>query len=166
MGDLVRLFPVVDGSRALGRRKGFRRGVSAAVLFERAAALESSEPARAAAAYARALGGSPGLADAHCNLGRLLHEAGDVATAELHYRLALCADRTVALYWFNLGVALEDMGRNAEAIAAYREAVGCDPQLADAHYNLAGILHRAGDLRSTREAFRHLHAYRALRRAS
>jgi tetratricopeptide (TPR) repeat protein len=166
MGDLVRLFPVVDGARALGPRKGYRRGVSAAVLFERAAALESVEPARAAAAYTRALGAAPALADAHCNLGRLLHEAGDVVAAELHYRLALCADRGAALFWFNLGVALEDQGRSAEAITAYREAIGCDAQLADAHYNLAGLLGRAGDLRSTREAFRHLHVYRALRRAS
>jgi tetratricopeptide (TPR) repeat protein len=84
----------------------------------------------------------------------------------MHYRLALCVDAASGLFWFNLGVAIEDQGRAAEAIAAYREAVAREPDLADAHYNLAGLLGKAGDVRSTREALRHLQRYRALRRAS
>ena len=71
------------------------------------------------AAYLRALAGSPHLADAHNNLGRLHHDRGALADAEGCYRLAICVDATVPLYWFNLGVALEDQGRCAEAITAY-----------------------------------------------
>jgi tetratricopeptide (TPR) repeat protein len=166
MGDLVRLFPEVDGVRGLGPRKACRRGTGAKAWFERGQVLEASDPPRALVAYTRALSADGRLADAHCNLGRLLHEAGDVRSAESHYRLALCADPTAALYWFNLGVAVEDQGRSAEAIDLYRQALVCDGTLADAHFNLAGLLGKAGDLRSAREAFRHLHRYRALRRAS
>jgi tetratricopeptide (TPR) repeat protein len=166
MGDLVRLFPEVDGVRGLGPRKGCRRGTAARTWFERGQALESSDPPQALVAYRRALGADGSLADAHCNLGRLLHEAGELVAAESHYRLALCGDPTAALYWFNLGVAVEDQGRSAEAIALYREALARDGSLADAHYNLAGLLDKAGDLRSAREALRHMHRYRALRRAS
>jgi Flp pilus assembly protein TadD len=166
MGDLVRLFPEVDGVRGLGPRKACRRGTGARTWFERGQQLEGAEPAKAAVAYRRALGADGRLADAHCNLGRLLHERGELANAESHYRLALCGDPTVALFWFNLGVAVEDQGRAAEAITIYRQALACDGALADAHYNLAGLLDKAGDLRSAREAFRHLHRYRALRRAS
>jgi len=166
MGDLVRLFPKVDGARDLGPRKPCRRGLPAASWYERGVALEATDPRAAIAAYRHALAGDRFLAEAHCNLGRLLHEAGQVAAAEAHYRLALCVDRDSALYWFNLGVAIEDQGRRAEAIAAYREALARDAHLADAHYNVAGLLERSGDLRSVREAVRHLQTYRALRRAS
>jgi tetratricopeptide (TPR) repeat protein len=166
MGDLVRLFPEVDGVRGLGPRKGCRRGTGAKTWFERGQQAETTDPATAVLAYRRALGADGHLADAHCNLGRLLHEGGDLVAAESHYRLALCGDPTAALYWFNLGVAVEDQGRSAEAIALYREALARDGGLADAHYNLAGLLDKAGDLRSAREALRHMHRYRALRRAS
>jgi tetratricopeptide (TPR) repeat protein len=169
MGDVVRLFPEVDGTRALGARKPCRRGVSASTWLERGLALDGIDAEGAMHAYGRAVAANPRLADGQCNLGRLLHERGqrgDVLAAEGHYRLALCVDAGIALYWFNLGVALEDQGRTAEAIAAYREALAREPALADAHFNLAGLLGRAGDLHSTREAFRHLQRYRALRRAS
>jgi tetratricopeptide (TPR) repeat protein len=165
MGDVVRLFPEVDGARALGARKPCRRGVSAATWLDRGLALDGTDADGAIHAYGRAVAANPRLPDAQCNLGRLLHER-DVRAAESHYRLALCGDDTVGLYWFNLGVALEDQGRAAEAITAYREAVSREPALADAHFNLAGLLGRCGDLHSTREAFRHLQRYRALRRAS
>jgi superkiller protein 3 len=120
------------------------------------------------AAYERALAGCPGLADAHNNLGRLLHDAGSPAAAETSYRLAICADARVALYWFNLGVAVEDQGRRAEAIAAYERAIELDASIADAHYNLARLLEltarRIGDDELLQRAVRHLLRYRALTR--
>src|SRR4051794_31864838 len=77
----------------------------AADWYERGSELEEASPEEAMAAYRRALEIDPGLADAHVNLGRLLHESGRAAEAERHYRLALTArpeDPTAA---FNLGVA-------------------------------------------------------------
>jgi tetratricopeptide (TPR) repeat protein len=130
------------------------------------------------AAYERALAGCPGFADAHNNLGRLLHDAGSLAAAESSYRLAICADPGVALYWFNLGVVVEDQGRRAEAISAYERAIeiheqteaalDSDARLADAHYNLARLLEltgrRTGDDALLQRAVRHLLRYRALTR--
>ena len=162
MGDLL-YFNV-------GPRLGMRRGVAATAWYERGCALELGDPVAAIAAYERALAGCPGLADAHCNLGRLLHDDHRIAEAEGHYRLAICSEPGIALYWFNLGVVLEDQGRNAEAMAAYQQALACsyggsETCLADAHWNLARLLESAGraanDDEVIRSAVRHLLAYRS-----
>jgi len=155
----------------LGTRKGYRRApapMTARAWYERGVALERVDPPGAREAYERAMARAADdgvLADASCNLGRLLHESGDVTGAETCYRLALCGDREVAVYWFNLGVAVEDQGRRAEAIACYCEALARDPHLADAHFNLARLYERAGDLDSARAAIRHFRTYRSLRSA-
>lgn len=147
-----------------------RKGTSALDWYERGCALEGSDPDAAVHAYQRALAGQPDLADAHNNLGRLLHDRGDLAGAESSYRLALCIDSRVALYWFNLGVVLEDLGRAAEAISAYERALAIDALFADAHFNLARQIERAalsaGDEVLLRRAVRHLKQYRDLSRAS
>jgi tetratricopeptide (TPR) repeat protein len=168
VGDLIRF--------QLGPRRGFRRGTSATAWYDIGCALEDSDPVRAIAAFERALAGRADLADAHNNLGRVLHEhggAGAVARAESCYRLAICAARDgghdVGLYWFNLGVALEDQGRTSEAIAAYEQALALDSRLADAHFNLARLLEVVGRSTSNelvlRRAVRHLVRYRDLERA-
>jgi tetratricopeptide (TPR) repeat protein len=131
----------------------------AADWYERGSELEEVSPEEAMAAYRRALEIDPGLADAHVNLGRLLHESGRAAEAERHYRLALAArpeDPTAA---FNLGVALQDLGRLQEAAEAYESALEIDRDLADAHYNLSGLYERLGQPEA---AFRHLRTYRTL----
>ena len=89
MGDLLFL--------SLGPRRGMRKGTSALAWYERGCELEASDPAAAIVAYGRALAGRPDLADAHNNLGRLLHDRGELAAAESHYRLAVCAAPAGAL---------------------------------------------------------------------
>jgi tetratricopeptide (TPR) repeat protein len=143
-----------------------RRAEPATAWYERGRALERTDVAAAKAAYRRAVAGHPDLADAHCNLGRLHHDDGELADAEACYRLAACAAPAVALYWFNLGVVVEDRGGLAEAIAHYEHALELDPALADAHYNLARICELVGrrgdsDL-AMRRAIRHLLDYRAI----
>ena len=116
-------------------------------------------PDEAISAYRRALEIDPDLADAHLNLGRLLHERAEMAEAERHYRRAqelLPDDATPA---YNLGVALQDLGRLHDAAQAYEAALQRDPTLADAHYNLAGIYE---DLGEAEAAFRHLRTYKTL----
>src|SRR6266568_4918251 len=98
-------------------------------------------------------------AEAHVNLGRLLHEQGLVEEAERHYRLALRESPEHATAAFNLGIALEDLGRPADAIDAYRAALATDPRLADAHYNVARLYERVGKKAA---ALRHLSIYRRL----
>ena len=127
--------------------------------YERGAEMEEDSPEEAMAAYRRALEIDPDLADAHVNLGRLLHERGEIVEAERHYRLALASrpDDTTAAY--NLGVVLQDLGRLREAADAYVAALDLDRTLADAHYNLAGIYEQLGEPEA---AFRHLRTYRTL----
>lgn len=133
--------------------------VSADDWYDLACELEITSIDEAKDAYARALRADPEHADAHVNLGRILHEEGAPAAAEPHYRAALEArpDHETAAY--NLGVALEDLGRVDEAVAAYRRALALDPDNADAHFNLAGIYERRGEQQA---ALRHLKAYRRI----
>lgn len=159
MGDLLGL-----GLR--GQRKGLLRAVGAATWLARGLALEGADPAGAAAAYRRALAGCPSLADAHINLGRLLHQQGDLAAAEHHYRTAL-ASTPSALAWFNLGVVLEDQARVDDSIAAYLQALALQPALGEAHLNLARLLDRRGRVSGgaasdLQAAVRHLATYRRL----
>ncbi len=130
--------------------------------IDRAAAIEQDDPAGAMDAYQRAIAADPSRLDARINLGLLLHEARRHAKAEEVYRKALDECGGDALLLFNLGVLLEDVNRRTAAIEAYAAALRLDPALADAHYNLALLFREAG---KTREAIRHLSAYRKLRRA-
>ena len=159
MGDLLLL--------TLGPRKSMVRGTRAVDWYDRGCAFEQARRFdEAIAAYLRALAGWPELADANNNLGHMLHERGDLAAAESHYRLALCGDPNIALFWFNLGVVIEDLGRRAEAIAAYERALELDPEFADSHYNLArlyqGMACTTHDELVMRRAIRHLASYRRL----
>lgn len=119
-------------------------GLSAEQWFHIASELESESPLEARAAYRQALDLDPEMADAHLNLGRLEHEAGELGKAEAHYRDAVrCAPEDPVSH-FNLGVLLEDRGRPDEAILAYLQAIARDPECADAHYNLGLVLEARG----------------------
>jgi tetratricopeptide (TPR) repeat protein len=144
-----------------------RRATPAVNWYDRGCALEGCDPGAAVDAYQRALAGQPALADAWNNLGRLLHDQGDLPGAESCYRLAICSAGSVPLYWFNLGVAVEDQGRAAEAIAAYEHAVAVDGAFADAHFNLARLYElrgraAGGQLAEMQAAVRHLQSYRKI----
>jgi len=127
--------------------------------YELACELEEGSPQKARDAYRRAIELDPDHADAHTNLGRLLHEAGQLAEAEAHYRRALAARPGDVTAAFNLAVAFEDEGRAEEAVSGYQRVLDEDPRFADAHYNLARLYEHLG-----REvaAVRHLKAYRKL----
>ena len=118
-------------------------------------------PARAEAAYRRALEMDPSNTSAYINLGRLLHRRGQISEAEDLYRQAIQRDPKNPIAVFNLGVALEDQEHYGEAINAYRKSIAIDSGTADAHYNLARLLEQQGDLRA---ALRHLNAFRRLTR--
>jgi tetratricopeptide (TPR) repeat protein len=123
--------------------------------------LEVADPARARAAYARALELAPDHPDTHVNLGCLDHEEGRLAAAEAHYRAALASRTGDVTARFDLAVVLEDQGRIDEARDAYLVCVADDPACAEAHYNLARLGERAGDGEAV---VRHLVAYRRLLR--
>lgn len=127
--------------------------------FELGLDLEATDVEQAIGAYRQALRLEPSHFDAHLNLGRLLHETGDVGLAERHYRRAEALrpdDPTAA---FNLGVALEDRRRYGDAGAAYQRAIDADPSYADAYFNLSGVLEKLG---KKALALRQLKTYRQL----
>lgn len=136
-----------------------REALEADDWFTLACDLEAVSAEEAREAYRRALEADDRHADTHVNLGRMLHETGDLEAAEAHYRRALEARPGELTALFNLGVVLEDQGRLREAAQAYREAIMGDPSNADAHYNLAGVLEGLGRKAA---ALRHLKAYRRL----
>ena len=156
---LARVLPLPTGDRR-PQRAGSPAG-DASAFYQRGCELEESDATEARAAYERCLALDPSHADAHVNLGRMLHESGDAAAAESHYRSALEARPEDATAAFNLGVALEDVGRDLEAIDAYEKAVALDPHHSDAYFNLAGVCERLG---RPAAAIRHLKSYRALLR--
>jgi tetratricopeptide (TPR) repeat protein len=127
--------------------------------YDAALDLEAVSTESAMAAYERALALDPDHADAHVNLGRLLHERGDLADAESHYRAAARVDSDNARAHYNLGVVLQDQGSPEQAILAYRAALGADATLAAAHFNLSRLCEAEGD---DAEALRHLMAYKQL----
>lgn len=127
--------------------------------YELGCGLQAQAPEQAADAFRRAVELDAGLADAHINLGVLLHERSNLEGAELCYRLALRADPESATAAYNLGVVLEDLGKPEEATEVYRRAIESDPLLADAYYNLSRLYERAGDRAA---ALRHLRSYSEL----
>jgi len=127
--------------------------------FHLASEMEGESPVEARRAYLQALELDPDLADAHLNLGRLEHEAGELGKAEAHYRDAVrCAPDDPTCH-YNLGVLLEDRNRPDEAVHAYRQALERDPDLGDAHYNLGLLLESRG---RRAEAMKHLMRARQL----
>jgi tetratricopeptide (TPR) repeat protein len=129
---------------------------SAEEHYDRAFALEESDPLAAQRGYEASLAADPQHVEARINLGRLLHLAGRLSDAEQVYR---AAHKPEAVLIFNLGVLLEDLKRESEALRAYREALALDPNLADAHFNLARLYEKADDAKAS---LRHLLAYRRM----
>jgi tetratricopeptide (TPR) repeat protein len=127
--------------------------------FDEGLELEADDPRAASQAYRRAVGLDPGHIDAWTNLGRLLHELGELREAQNIYRRALKHCGTDSVLLFNLGVLLEDLGHIDQALEAYQTAVGEEPTLADCHYNLARLYESLG---KTQHAIRHLGQYRRL----
>ena len=145
--------------RAAKAARRVEQDLSAEDWYELGLELEVAAPGDARDAYRRALELDAHHADAHVNLGRLLHEQGLATEAERHYRAALSENPDHATAAYNLGIAFEDLDRPADAIEAYRKALSLDPGLADAHFNLARLYETAGKRAA---ALRHLSSYRRL----
>ena len=127
--------------------------------FELALASEDEDPEQAEKLYRRVLALDRDHPDAHLNLGRLLHERGDLYHAERHYRRAIAVRDRDATAWFNLGVVLEDRGHPSAAVEAYLCATTIDDDHADAFFNLGSLYESQGE---SAEAVRCLKRYRQL----
>ncbi len=132
------------------------RSAEAEGLFAQAVETEETNPAEAVDRYTEALAANPHHADAHVNLGRLLHTKGRLREAEAHYVAALVGRPKDPIATFNLAVVLDDQGRVDEAIHLYSEAIALDPKNADAYLNLARLYEKKGEklaaIRSLKDA--------------
>lgn len=127
--------------------------------YEMGIHLEIAAPDDARDAYRRTLELDPGHGEAHINLGRLLHEHGELAAAEEHYRAALAVRPESIPAAFNLGVVLEDRKRSDEAVGVYERLLKRDRDCADAHFNLARLYESSGRKIA---ALKHLKEYKRL----
>ncbi len=137
-----------------------RLSPSADEVFERALSQEESSPHDAIDSYLQAVAINPLHADAHVNIGRMLHTRGRLREAEAHYTAALVAKPDNATATFNLAVVLEDLGRGDDAIPRYQDALQLDPTCVDAYFNLARLYEKKGEKLA---AIRNLKDYRRLR---
>lgn len=112
------------------KRRGSRTasGASFSGLFEAALAQQRlGRHQEAVALYRQSIRRSPGVAEAHNNLGCSLLALGrlDDAAAALAQAVALRPDYAEALD--SLGIAVAELGRHAEAIGYYERALAADP---------------------------------------
>ena len=165
-GQLQIDFAVADVARTarpVAHRAFQERGedpaMSADDWYDSALDLEAVSAEDSIAAYRKAIALDEAHADAHLNLGRLLHETGELAAAEKHYRSAADADPHSARALYNLGVTLDDQGLGSAAGAAYQKALELDPFLAVAHFNLSRLFEAEG---RKADALSHLATYKRL----
>jgi tetratricopeptide (TPR) repeat protein len=128
--------------------------------FERACLQEDATPGDAMDSYLQAVALNPMHADAHVNVGRMLHTRGRLREAEAHYVAALVARPEDATATFNLAVVLDDLGRHDDAIGRYQDALKLDPACVDAYFNLSRLYEKKGEKLA---AIRHLKDYARLR---
>ena len=122
--------------------------------FQQATDIEDSDPDDAARLYRRVLALDRDHPAAHLNLGRLLHEQGDLYLAERHYRRAIAIHDLDPTAWFNLGVVLEDRNRRKRAVEAYERATQLDDQYADGFFNLGNLYQQLGEAGMAMRCFR------------
>jgi Flp pilus assembly protein TadD len=115
--------------------------------FARGTALTAvGQPARACAAFARALALQPDHAPSWLNMGNASADLDDLDSAETLYRTAIRLDATLPEAHASLGYLLTMQGRLPEAIAACETAIRLKPDFSQAHWNLAIALLLSGDL--------------------
>ena len=128
---------------------------SASTLYQLGTLLaKSRQPAKAKAAFERALAMQPDLSEASNDLGALLAQDGDVPAAIERFRAALIATPDYPDALNNLGYALLLTGREQEARQLYEKALQLQPDFAEASNNLGLILGRAGELGRAEPYFR------------
>jgi len=170
---LVTLVPVIGlvqvGGQAMADRYTYVPlvGVFVAIVWECAAHLPATRPARVAAAalsvavlvalavvaraqqrtwsdtetlFRHALAVTSDNWLAHGNLGIILLNQGKTAEAEEHLTEAIRIFPHYAGAHYNLALARAREGRSAEAAAGFRRALAIDPRMSQAHNNLAALL--------------------------
>lgn len=125
-------------------------------LFERGCGLDS-DPATyrdAMSVYERCVELDPTFADAHCNLGAVLYNAGEPESARRCFERCLEIDCRHVEAHFNLANMLEEDGCDEMALSHYRAALRSDPFYAELHVNMALLYERLSAPSSGRDHWR------------
>jgi tetratricopeptide (TPR) repeat protein len=143
---------VLDGARA---QRDARRRRAADSVFERARELECrGDRAGSRALCEEALSRDARHADAHCMLGRLFGEAGELDRAFLHLSEAARLAPDLDQAHFGLGNVYQLRGQAQSAAESYRRALAANPELPAAHFSLGIVLRHLGQLPDAIEHFR------------
>ena len=108
----------------------------------------------AVASYRRALAINPDFAEAHNNLGTVLHKLGRIDEALQSYQYALKIDPENADVHNNLGILQNQLGQLEAAAASYRRSLESNPSYIEAHSNLGSVLADLGQLEGAAESYR------------
>jgi Flp pilus assembly protein TadD len=111
------------------------------------------EPAEAVAAYDRAIGLRPAVADAWVNRGKALRELGEVADALDSFGTALQINPRHLQARNERSILLAVLSREAEAEVEARRVIEADPGHAGALNTLGVVLQRQGRLAEAIESF-------------
>jgi len=103
--------------------------------------ITSQQPASAERECRKAIRLEPDFAEAHFNLGCVLHQKGDLNGAIQELREAVRLQPDYAIAHFNLGCVLGIKGDLVGAEREYGEAIGLRPDDADAHIGLGYFIH-------------------------
>ena len=93
-------------------------------------------------------------AEAHCNLGNALSEAGRFEEALASLSLALNINPHLAEAHSNMGNILRAQGKLLGASYSYRKAIELQPRFASAHSNLGNALRALGQLEEAESCYR------------
>jgi tetratricopeptide (TPR) repeat protein len=114
----------LDAAAVVAFERAAQANPNASTLYRLGTLLaKSGEPAKARAAYERALALQPDLAEALNDLGALQAQGGDLEGAVTRFRAALAATPDYPDALNNLGYALLVMGRGDEAKPLYERAI-------------------------------------------
>jgi tetratricopeptide (TPR) repeat protein len=111
------------------------------------------EPAEAIAAYDRAIGLRPTVADAWVNRGKALRELGEVVDALDSFATALTIDPGHLTARNERSILLAVLSREAEAEAEARRVIAADPHHSAALNSLGVVLQRQGRIAEAIESF-------------
>jgi len=102
----------------------------------------------------QAIAMKPDDAEAHCNIGNVLHAKGQLDDAIKAYRQAIAIQPDFAGAHNNMGVVLADKGQLDDAIKAFRQAIAIQPDCANVYSNMGVVLADKGQLDDAIKAYR------------
>jgi hypothetical protein len=87
--------------------------------------------------YKNAIAIKPDMAEAHSNLGIVMHELGRLQDAETSYKNTIAIKPDIAEAHSNLGIVMHELGRLQDAETSYKNAIALKPDNAEAMLNKA-----------------------------